>query len=135
MFLWVHVHGVRGVTANPTTLAKAMESSDAYDDQLARLRADGRSSREAFWDLAITDISDALDVLKETFDASAGTDGFVSIEVDPGLYRSTDGTIAMARDLHERVPGRISWSRFRLPRKACPRSRRWSPRAAASTSR
>jgi len=95
--------GVRGVTANPTTLAKAMESSDAYDDQFARLMGEGRSTRDAFWDLAIDDISAALGQLRDTFDASNGTDGFVSIEVDPGLYRSTDATIAMARDLHERI--------------------------------
>jgi transaldolase len=95
--------GIRGVTANPTTLAKAMESSDAYDDQFVRLMAQGRSTRDAFWDLAVDDVSAALGVLQDTFEASGGTDGFVSIEVDPGLYRSTDATVAMARDLHKRL--------------------------------
>jgi transaldolase len=95
--------GIRGVTANPTTLAKAIESSDAYDEQFARLMADGRSVRDAFWELAIDDVSAALEVLRGTFDASNGSDGFVSIEVDPYLYRSTDATIAMARELHERI--------------------------------
>jgi transaldolase len=95
--------GVRGVTANPTTVAKAIESSDAYDEQFARLMAKGRSVRDAFWDLAIEDVSAALDVLRETYEASNGSDGFVSIEVDPHLYRSTEATTAMARDLHERI--------------------------------
>lgn len=95
--------GIRGVTANPTTLAKAMEGSEAYDNQFGRLMAAGRSTREAFWDLAIDDTSAALDVLRGTYDGSGGADGFVSIEVDPGLYRSTDATIAMARDLHTRI--------------------------------
>jgi transaldolase len=95
--------GIRGVTANPTTLAKAMEGSDAYDDQFARLLRDGRSIQDAFWDLAIDDISAALDVLRGTFEDSRGTDGFVSIEVDPRLYRSTDATTVMARELHERI--------------------------------
>jgi transaldolase len=95
--------GVRGVTANPTTLAKAMQSSDAYDEQFARLMSEGRSVRDAFWQLAIDDVSAALDVLGDTYEASNGSDGFVSIEVDPYLYRSTDATIAMARQLHERI--------------------------------
>jgi transaldolase len=95
--------GVRGVTANPTTMAKAIESSDAYDEQFARLMAEGWSVRDAFWQLAIDDVSAALDVLRETFETSNGSDGFVSIEVDPYLYRSTDATVAMARELHERI--------------------------------
>jgi transaldolase len=95
--------GIRGVTANPTTLAKAIESSDAYDEQFARLMAEGRSVRDAFWELAIDDVSAALEVLQGTFDASNGSDGFVSIEVDPYLHRNTDATIAMARQLHERI--------------------------------
>jgi len=95
--------GIRGVTANPTTLAKAMEGSDAYDDQLIGLLRAGHSIRDAFWELAIDDIRGALDVLWDTYDDSDGSDGFVSIEVDPALYRSTEATIAMARDLHERI--------------------------------
>jgi len=95
--------GVRGVTANPTTLAKAMEGSDAYDDQFVRLLAAGRSTRDAFWQLAVDDISEALQVLRPVFDESGGADGFVSIEVDPGLYRATEATVAMARALHELI--------------------------------
>ncbi|HEY7226035.1 MAG TPA: transaldolase [Micromonosporaceae bacterium] len=95
--------GVRGVTANPTTLAKAMEGSDAYDDQFARLVGAGRSIQKAFWDLAVDDICAATDILSGTFGGSGGTDGFVSIEVAPALHRSTDGTIAMARELHQRI--------------------------------
>ncbi|MBX6752299.1 MAG: transaldolase [Micromonosporaceae bacterium] len=95
--------GVRGVTANPTTLAKAIQSSDAYDEEFAWLMGEGMSVRDAFWQLAIDDVTAALDVLRPTFDASNGSDGFVSIEVDPYLHRSTDATIAMARELHERI--------------------------------
>jgi transaldolase len=95
--------GVRGVTANPTTMAKAMEGSDVYDEQFVRSLRAGRSTQDAFWDLAVDDVSAALGVLQGTFEDSAGTDGFVSIEVDPRLYRNTDATIAMARELHERI--------------------------------
>jgi len=96
-------NGVRGVTANPTILARAIEGSDAYDDQFAALTAAGRSTPDAYWDLVLDDIAEALGVLRVTFDASAGTDGFVSIEVAPELVRDTEATIAAARRLHERI--------------------------------
>ena len=95
--------GIRGVTANPTILAKAIEGSDAYDEQFAALIAQGRPVLDAYWDLVVDDIGGALGVLGPTFDSSAGTDGFVSIEVAPELARDTDTTIAAARRLHERI--------------------------------
>jgi transaldolase len=95
--------GIRGVTANPTIFAKAIEGSDAYDEQFAALIAQGRPVPDAYWDLVVDDIGDALGVLRPTFDASAGTDGFVSVEVAPELARDTDATIAAARQLHQRI--------------------------------
>ena len=95
--------GIRGVTANPTIFAKAIEGSDAYDEQFRQLVAAGKSTSDAYWDLVIDDVRDALAVLRPTFDASGGTDGFVSIEVAPELARDTHGTIAAARDLHARI--------------------------------
>ncbi|MFL6268705.1 MAG: transaldolase [Actinomycetes bacterium] len=95
--------GIRGVTANPTIFARAIEGSDAYDQQFAALIAQGRPVTDAYWDLVVDDIVDALGVLRPTFDASAGSDGFVSIEVAPELARDTDATIAAARHLHQRI--------------------------------
>ena len=95
--------GIRGVTANPTIFAKAIEGSDAYDSQFPALIVKGCTVRDAYWQLVIDDVTEALALLRPTFDASAGTDGFVSIEVDPDLARDTNGTIAAARDLHERI--------------------------------
>ncbi|HKX71776.1 MAG TPA: transaldolase, partial [Acidimicrobiales bacterium] len=95
--------GIRGVTANPTILARAIEGSDAYDEQFATLVARGRTVEEAYWDLVVDDIAGALGVLRPTFDAGGGTDGFVSIEVAPEIARDTDATIAAARQLHERI--------------------------------
>jgi transaldolase len=95
--------GIRGVTANPTIFARAIEGSDAYDEQFAALTAQGRPVPDAYWELVVDDIGDALGVLRPTFDSSAGTDGFVSIEVAPELARDTDATIAAARHLHQRI--------------------------------
>jgi transaldolase len=95
--------GIRGVTANPTIFARAIEGSDAYDEQFAARIAQGRPVLDAYWDLVADDIGDALGVLRPTFDAGGGTDGFVSVEVAPELARDTAATIAAARQLHERI--------------------------------
>ena len=95
--------GIRGVTANPTIFAKAIEGSDAYDEQFAARIAQGRPVLDAYWDLVVDDVADALGVLRPTFDSSGGTDGFVSVEVAPELARDTDASIAAARQLHQRI--------------------------------
>ncbi|MFL6266708.1 MAG: transaldolase [Actinomycetes bacterium] len=95
--------GIRGVTANPTILARAIEGSDAYHEQFATRIGQGRPVLEAYWDLVADDVVAALGVLRPTFDASGGSDGFVSVEVAPELARDTKATIAAARQLHERI--------------------------------
>jgi transaldolase len=95
--------GVRGVTANPTIVAKAIESSDAYDRQLHDLLGSGHTLEDAYWELVIGDVVDALELLRPTFDCSEGADGFVSIEVAPDLANDADATIKAARNLHERI--------------------------------
>lgn len=95
--------GIRGLTTNPTIVAKAIEGSDDYDEQFAALTGNGTAIQDCYWELVIDDVRDALAVLRPTFDASGGTDGFVSIEVAPELARDTDGTIAAVRHLHQRI--------------------------------
>jgi transaldolase len=95
--------GIRGVTANPTIFAKAIEGSDAYDQQFTALAGQGRPIADAYWQLVTDDIAQAAKTLRPVFDASGGCDGFVSIEVAPELARDTQATIAAARDLHARI--------------------------------
>ena len=83
--------GIRGVTANPTILAKAILASDLYDAQFFALAAAGCSVEDAYWELAVHDVTDALVVLRPTYDNSCGSDGFVSIEVAPELAREHRG--------------------------------------------
>lgn len=99
---WVE-RGVRGITSNPTILQRAMESTDAYDEQLGDLHSAGESISETYWDLVTNDIGDALDLLRPVYDSSSGSDGFVSVEVAPELARDTERTITAARMLHERI--------------------------------
>ncbi|MBX3284331.1 MAG: transaldolase [Acidimicrobiales bacterium] len=99
---WVE-RGIRGVTSNPSIFQKAMTGQAVYDDQFRALVAEGRSIEDCYWEMVVTDITEALAVLRPVFDESDGLDGFVSVEVAPSLARDTDGTLAAARLLHERI--------------------------------
>jgi transaldolase len=65
-------------------------------------------------------IQAAADVFRPVYDATAGAEGFVSIEVTPTIARDTQRTIAAAQDRHGRcdrpnVMGKIPATRERLP--------------------
>src|SRR6059058_1305434 len=62
--------GIRGVTANPTIFARAIEGSDEYDEQFSALIAAGHTVPNAYWELVIADVRDACAVFRPTFDDS-----------------------------------------------------------------
>jgi transaldolase len=95
--------GVRGITSNPSIFEKAIAHSDDYDHQLGELLRAGTSVEDAYWRMVTDDISEAVAVLRRVHAASGGVDGYVSVEVDPGLARDTEGTISAARGLHETI--------------------------------
>jgi transaldolase len=95
--------GVRGVTANPSIVANSIAASNAYDDQLASLLSTGASIEDAYWEMALSDVTDALELLAPIYQHSDGRDGFVSLEVAPRWARDTDATVTAARDFHERI--------------------------------
>jgi transaldolase len=95
--------GIRGITSNPTIFQKAIAGQAAYDDQFRSLMEHKESVDDAYWDLVIDDVEHALALLRPIYDDSGGGDGFVSIEVAPGLANDTEGTITSARQLHERI--------------------------------
>ena len=99
---WVD-RGARGITSNPSIFQKAMTGTDAYDEQLRSLTAEGASVEESYWKLVVRDIMDALEILRPVHESSDGLDGYVSVEVDPRLATDTGGTIAAARELHDRI--------------------------------
>jgi transaldolase len=94
---------VVGVTSNPTIFQKAISEGDAYDEQLREVLAEEDDPKEVFLRLAVQDVQNACDLLRQVWDAGQGQDGWVSIEVDPNLAFDTDGTIAEAQRLHELV--------------------------------
>ena len=94
--------GVSGITANPTIFAKALETSDAYADEIARRLESGQAPESIVWDLLIQDVQAAADLFRPVYDREHGGDGFVSIEVSPEIAGDTERTIAAARELRLR---------------------------------
>jgi transaldolase len=88
---------VTGVTSNPSIFQKALSTGNAYDEDLRKLVAETDDPESIFFSLALQDIRDACDVLKPAYDASGGVDGYVSMEVLPGLAYDTEGTFEQAR--------------------------------------
>jgi transaldolase len=88
---------VTGVTSNPTIFQKALSSGDAYDADLKKLLAETDDPSKIFFSLALQDIRDACDVLKPAYDASNGVDGYVSMEVEPGIAYDTEASFEQAR--------------------------------------
>jgi transaldolase/glucose-6-phosphate isomerase len=91
--------GLRGMTSNPTIFEHAIGGSSDYDDELRALAASRKSDLEIFEQLALEDVGQAADLFRPGYDATAGGDGFVSLEVSPTLARDTEKTIAEARRL------------------------------------
>jgi transaldolase len=94
-------YSVVGATSNPTIFEKAMSSGDAYDEQLRELASAG--VEQTFWALAEQDIKDACDLFRPVWDAGAGRDGYVSLEVDPRLAYDTMQTYREAIRIHKSV--------------------------------
>jgi len=95
--------GIRGLTSNPTIFQKAISGSADYDEQFSGIATDGGPVLDDYWALVLSDINGACEVFDPLYEQSDGRDGFVSVEVDPGLAHDSAGTEAAARDLHERI--------------------------------
>ena len=94
---------VVGVTTNPTIFASALSDGERYDDQVRELAAQGKDAEETIFSITTTDVRNACDVLKETFERTGGVDGRVSIEVSPALAHDEEATIASAKQLWKEV--------------------------------
>ncbi|CAH2599926.1 Transaldolase 2 [Rhodovastum atsumiense] len=96
----VEVDGLKGLTSNPSIFEKAMGEGSDYDDGFRALAAGAdRTPQEIYECLAVEDIQAACDVLRRVYDATHRIDGYVSLEVSPGLALQTKETITEARRL------------------------------------
>ncbi len=99
----IETHDVVGVTTNPTIFAGALAGGIGYGERIAECSKRGLDVSETIVELTTADVADACDIFAEVFATSGGRDGRVSIEVEPGLARDAEGTIAQARELWDRV--------------------------------
>ena len=91
-----------GMTSNPTIFQKALASSDAYDEQLLGAEQ-GLSPMQLFELVETSDVRDACDIFAGVYSTTRGADGYVSIEVSPGVSHSADATVEEARRLWKTV--------------------------------
>lgn len=94
---------VVGVTTNPTIFQNAIGSGLGYGERIAECAQLGLSASETIIELTTADVADACDIFSGVFERSGGQDGRVSIEVEPGLARDTQGTVEQAQKLWQKV--------------------------------
>ena len=95
---------VTGLTSNPTILGHAMAASSDYDDSLRKqLVAGVHDPQEIVYAVALEDLRAAADLFRPIYDATGGLDGYVSLEVPPGLAYDAATSIDVARRLHRQA--------------------------------
>jgi len=92
--------GIRGMTSNPTIFEKAIGGGGSdYDEDLMKLARQKLAPKDIFEQLALWDISHTADLFRPLYDRLHGHDGYISMEVRPGLAYDTAGTIQEASRL------------------------------------
>lgn len=89
----IDVDGLRGETSNPTIFEKAIAESDDYDDAVKSLVAAKKTPADVYDILTTDDVREACDVFRDTYNATKGGDGFVSIELPPKFAKDTEASI------------------------------------------
>jgi transaldolase len=91
-----------GMTSNPTIFEKALAEGSAYDEQL--LSADpGQTPDQLFELVETTDVRSACDIFGGVYQSTRGGDGYVSIEVSPGVANDAQKSIDEACRLWKEV--------------------------------
>jgi transaldolase len=100
---YVNTLAVTGLTSNPTIFDEAIGSTRAYDAGIAAKRSAGLSGEALFIELALEDLRRAADIFKPVHLATAGVDGWVSMEVSPLLADDTAGSIEAAQQIQRQA--------------------------------
>jgi transaldolase len=90
-----------GMTSNPTIFEKALATGDLYDPQISA--AHDQSAWELFELLETDDVRAACDAFAGVYRETGGNDGYVSIEVSPGVAHDAAATVREARRLWQTV--------------------------------
>lgn len=89
--------GVRGVTANPTILDKAISGSQSYDDDIYRMALLGKSDQEIYEGLVSVDIGKTADLFDRCtigWIALMGTSVSKSVRLAPTIPRALSARCA-----------------------------------------
>lgn len=100
---YVRDFAVTGLTSNPTIFDQAMRNTSFYDEAIRQKAAEGKTGEAIFFELALEDLTRAADLFRPIHEATAGVDGWVSLEVSPLLAHDAAGTIDEASRLHARA--------------------------------
>jgi transaldolase len=91
-----------GMTSNPTIFEKALAEGHAYDAQLGAAPS-GLEPWQLFELVETEDVRAACDLFLPVHEATDGGDGYVSIEVSPGVANDPSATVEEARRLWRTV--------------------------------
>lgn len=83
--------GIRGLTSDPSTFARAVAGTPRYDSQIAELVLAGADLDEAYWAMAVNDVQAALAVLRPLHDLERILSPDVFPSAGPVAPRAADG--------------------------------------------
>jgi transaldolase len=90
---------ITGITSNPSIFEKAISACHDYDADIQKMTHEGKNTDTIYETLIIQDVQNAADEFRDLYNATEGTDGYVSLEVNPHLAHDTEGTLQEARRL------------------------------------
>ncbi len=100
---YIDEYAVTGLTSNPTIFDQAIRNNDFYDAAIREKTQAGKAGEELFFELALEDLTQAADLFYPTYTATAGGDGWVSLEVSPLLADDSTGTLLAAKQLYRQA--------------------------------
>jgi transaldolase len=95
--------GLGGMTSNPSIFEKALAESTAYDAQIESASDNARTAWELFELIETEDVRTACDIFSGVYHDTKAADGYVSIEVSPGVANDASATIEEAHRLWSTV--------------------------------
>ncbi len=100
---YIDAYTITGLTSNPTIFDEAIGHGVAYDAGIREKSDMGKTGEPLFIELALEDLRRAADLFRPVFDATAGVDGWVSMELSPLLAGDTAASIDAAIRIHKQA--------------------------------
>ncbi|MHB8680868.1 MAG: transaldolase family protein [Acidimicrobiales bacterium] len=92
------------MTSNPTIVGHAMSGSTDYDQSIIRIAKESiTDSQDLVYTVALEDLTEAAGLFRSVWELTEGIDGYVSLEVPPGLAYASEASLEFARRLHDRA--------------------------------